>query len=329
MSIGSSHGRTIRYLRVSVTDRCNLRCAYCMPAGRPAWLPARHLLSLEEIERVVRCAVRAGVDKVRITGGEPLLRPGLPALIARLRGIGGLRELALSTNGTLLAPRAAELRAAGLDRLNVSLDSLRPETFAALTRGGSVAAVLAGLEAAAAAGFPIKLNTVVMRGVNDGEVAEIARFGLERGWDVRFIEYMPVGCGAADWEARYVPADETLRRLEEALGPLAPLDGRAGAPACRYGVPGYEATVAVIAAVSRPFCAGCDRLRLTADGRVRSCLLAPGEVDVRGLLRGGASDDAIVQALAHAAGLKPEWHGITAQGWARGAPQQAMSQVGG
>ncbi len=330
MPIPASFGRTIRYLRISAVDRCNLRCAYCMPAGRVSWLPGRQLLTFDEIERVVRCGVRAGIRKVRLTGGEPLLRPGLADLVARLRRIEGLREIAMTTNGTLLARAAADLKSAGLDRLNVSLDSLNPETFAAVTRGGSLCDVLAGLEAAAAAGFALKLNTVVMRGINDAEAPRIARFGLERGWSVRFIEYMPMGCGAADWRERFVPAVETLGRLEEALGSLTPVTEGAGSdPARRYRVAGYEASIGLISSISEPFCGTCDRLRLTADGRIRSCLLAPGEADVRALLRGGAPDEEITAALARAAGMKPEWHGITVAGAGIRVPQQAMSQIGG
>lgn len=329
MAIPASFGRCIHYLRISVVDRCNLRCSYCMPAGTASWLPGKNLLSNDEIERVVRCGVRGGMDKVRLTGGEPLLRPGLTALIGRLRRIEGLREIAMTTNGTLLARAVADLRAAGLDRLNVSLDSLDPRTFSDVTRGGRLDDVLAGLEAADAAGFPIKLNTVVMRGVNDAEAPEIARFGLERGWPVRFIEYMPMGCGAADWRERFVPGAETLARLEAAFGVLTSEGGNAADPARRYRVPGYPATVGLISSISEPFCATCDRLRLTADGRIRSCLLAPGEADVRSLLRGGAPDEAIAAALLRAAGMKPEWHGITADGAGIRVPQRAMSQIGG
>lgn len=329
MAVPASFGRSIRYLRISVVDRCNLRCSYCMPAGRVSWLPGEHLLSLDEIERVVRCGARGGIEKVRLTGGEPLLRPGLTGLIARLRRLDGLREIALTTNGTLLARAARDLKAAGLDRLNVSLDSLDPDRFRAVTRGGSLADVLAGLKAAEAAGFPIKLNTVVMRGVNDAELPAIARFGLGRGWDVRFIEYMPVGCGAADWRERFVPAGETLSRLEEAFGPLPAAGGTASDPARRYRVPGYPAAIGLISSISEPFCGTCDRLRLTADGRIRSCLLAPGEADVRSLLRGGAPDEAIAAALLRAAGMKPEWHGISAEGTGIRVPQRAMSQIGG
>lgn len=348
MSIPASYGRTIRYLRISLTDRCNLRCRYCMPAGRVPWLPAERLLSPDELERVVRAAAAAGVRKVRLTGGEPLVRPGVVDLIARLRRIPGLAEIAMTTNGTLLAPSAAALRRAGLDRLNVSLDTLRPDRFATLTRGGALADVLAGLEAAAAAGFPIKLNTVAMRGVNEDELADLARFGLERGWEVRFIEYMPIGCGAADWRRRFLPAEEIARRLEEALGPLEAVEDGGSDPASRYRVAGGAACVGIIASISRPFCRGCDRLRLTADGRVRSCLLREGEVDLRPLLRpaspsvpgprhgpaapgtpAGDTDAAIVAALCRAAGLKPEWHGITPDGWGAGVPQAAMSEIGG
>lgn len=329
MAVPASFGRFIRYLRISVVDRCNLRCSYCMPAGRVSWLPGRHLLSCDEIERLVRCAVRGGVEKVRLTGGEPLVRPGLTALIARLRRIKGLGEIAMTTNGTLLARAAGDLKAAGLGRLNVSLDSLDPETFAAVTRGGSLDDVLSGLEAADAAGLPIKLNTVVMRGINDAEAPRIARFGLERGWSVRFIEYMPMGCGAADWRERFVPGAETLARLEAAFGPLQAVGGGAGDPARRYRVPGYEAAIGLISSISEPFCGTCDRLRLTADGRIRSCLLAPGEADVRSLLRGGAPDEAITAALLRAAGMKPEWHGISADGAGIRVPQRAMSEIGG
>ncbi len=364
-TIGASWGRTIAYLRVSLTDRCDLRCVYCMPAGRGRWVPRRDLLTAAEIERVARVAAAAGVVKVRLTGGEPLLRPDAAEVVARLRSVPGLREIALTTNGTRLAALAGELRRAGLDRINVSLDSLRPDRFSAVTRGGRLADVLAGLAAAVAAGFPVKLNTVVMRGVNEDEVADLARFGLARGLEVRFIEYMPIGCGAAEWRARFVPAAEVLARLEAAFGPLAPWEGcrAAGAgatgrrpealgeggaedpprrgpePARRLRVPGFAAAVGIIASMSEPFCSGCDRLRLTADGRVRSCLLRPGEVNLRPLLRGGAPDEAILAALARAAELKPPWHGYDAATTRAGAeggdvpwrrtPQAAMAEIGG
>ncbi len=333
VGIAASYGRTIRYLRISVVDRCNLRCTYCMPAGGAAWLPAERLLSAGELERVVRVAVAAGVRKVRLTGGEPLLRPGVVDLVARLRSIPGLGEIAMTTNATLLARYAQALRAVGLDRLNVSLDTLRPGVFAALTRGGSLADVLQGLEAAAAAGFPIKLNTVAMRGVNEDELAAVARFGLERGWEVRFIEYMPIGCGAADWRKRFLPAEEVLGRLEAALGRMEAVQDAASDPARRYRVAGRAATVGIIASISRPFCHGCDRLRLTADGRIRSCLLREGEVDLRPLLRSAAPEEevdaGIAAALVRAAGLKPEWHGIAPDGSGIGVPQEAMSEIGG
>ncbi len=361
-AIEASCGRTIRYLRVSLTDRCDLRCLYCMPAGRGRWMPRRDLLAASEIERVARVAAAAGVAKVRLTGGEPLLRPEAVEVVERLRRLPGLREIVMTTNGTRLARLAADLRRAGLDRINVSLDSLRPERFAAVTRGGVLRDVLAGLEAAAAAGFPVKLNTVVMRGLNEDEVADLALFGLERGWEVRFIEYMPIGCGAADWRERFVPAGEVLARLESALGPLAPWDapqpvatGAAAGdaavtgartsrgmadPARRLRVRGFAVPVGLIASLTAPFCSGCDRLRLTADGRVRSCLLRPGEADLRPLLRGGAPDEAIREALERAAGLKPPWHGYDPAAAGREergggeaswllTPQAAMSEIGG
>lgn len=328
--LASTYGREIRYLRVSLTDRCNLRCTYCMPAGDLEWLPGEYLLTLDEVERVVRCAVAAGVTKVRLTGGEPLLRPGVVDLVRRLRALPGLRELVMTTNGTHLARHAGDLAAAGLDRINVSLDSLHPETFAAITGGGRLDEVLAGITAADAAGLrPIKLNTVAQRGVNDGEFGEIARFALDRGWHVRFIEYMPIGCGAGDWADRFISAEEILGRLEAALGPLSPVQAGGLGPARTFHVAGREATVGVINPMSDHFCSSCTRLRLTADGRVRTCLLAEGQVDVRGLMRGGADDAAVTAALLQAAGMKPEWHGISVDGSGGRVPQRAMSQIGG
>lgn len=326
----STCDRTISYLRVSLTDRCNLRCMYCMPAGQVDWLPAEKLLTLEEVERVVRCAVTAGVTKVRLTGGEPLLRPDVVGLVCRLRTLPGLRELVMTTNGTHLVPHAQALAQAGLDRVNVSLDSVRPETFAAITRGGRLADVLNGIAAVEAAGLrPIKINTVILRGINDTEIGEIARYALERGWHLRFIEYMPVGCGASDWTKRFLPASEILRRAEEAVGRLTPVQTDSPGPARTFRAAGWETTIGVINPISNHFCGSCNRLRLTADGRVRTCLLAKGHVDVRTLLRGGADDAAITTALLEAAAMKPEWHGISMDHAVTRTPQQGMSQIGG
>lgn len=328
--LASTYGRTIRYLRVSVTDRCNLRCTYCMPAGDAEWLPRTDLLTLDEIERVVRCAVNAGVVKVRLTGGEPLVRPGIVGLVARLRRLPGLRELVMTTNATHLARHAHDLAAAGLDRINISLDSLKPATFAAITRGGRLDDVLEGIFAADAAGLhPIKLNTVVQKGVNDDEIGDLALFALEHNWSIRFIEFMPIGCGAGEWAERFMPAEEILQRVKSAVGTLAPVQDGSLGPARTFKASFSAGSIGVINPMSNHFCGECTRLRLTADGRVRTCLLAEGQVDVRSLLRGGAADAAIQEALLQAAGMKPEWHGIALDGSGGKAPQRAMSQIGG
>lgn len=334
MSIVASGGRQIKYLRVSVIDQCNLRCMYCIPLKRIPIVKLKEILTLEEIERVVRCAVENGVRKVRVTGGEPLIRPGLIEFIYRLRQIPSLNEITMTTNGILLADKARELAAAGLSRVNVSLDSLRPEVFTHITGRGDLSRVIEGIEAAERAGLvPIKINAVVMRGVNDDEIPELARLSQTRGWHVRFIEFMPVGCAAMRWKEWFVPASEILSRIAEVgeLTPLPPEGG--GGPARCYRLPGASASVGVISAMTEHFCDSCDRLRITADGKIRSCLLAGGEVDIKDLLRRGASDEEIRDALQRAAALKPEWHGFTASGEMTGKRGEdsawSMSQIGG
>lgn len=291
-------GRPLGALRLSVTDRCNLRCQYCMPAEHYTWLPRAELLTFEELERVARAFVAAGVHKLRLTGGEPLLRQELPALVARLAAIPGVTDLALTTNGTLLAEQAAALRAAGLHRITISCDTLRPERMRAFARHDRVADVVAGIDAARTAGFTrLKLNTVAVRGVNDDELVELVRFAHDRGIEPRFIEYMDVG-GATDWQAdAVVSREEILAQLTGALGPLAPVPGTDDphAPADRWRTADGR-TIGIVASTTAPFCRDCDRARLTADGTLFRCLYATDGVDLRTPIRAGA-DEATLTAL--------------------------------
>jgi GTP 3',8-cyclase len=281
--------RPLRNLRLSVTDRCNLRCQYCMPEAEYTWLPKHDLLTFEEIDRLAGVFVGLGVDKLRVTGGEPLLRTNLPALIERLARRPGVRDLAMTTNGILLAPMAPALKAAGLGRVTVSLDTLQRERFVALTRQNELDRTLAGLEVAAR-DFPgLKIDTVVLRGVNDDEIADLLALARARGAEIRFIEYMDVG-GATGWTAaQVVSRDEILERIASAFGPFTAASKEAAAPADRFrladGTP-----FGVIASTTAPFCRDCDRARLTADGVLYLCLYATRGLDLRGPIRAGASD---------------------------------------
>ncbi|MFG0316381.1 MAG: GTP 3',8-cyclase MoaA [Planctomycetota bacterium JB042] len=289
------HDRPLRNLRVSVTDRCNLRCAYCMPEQEYTWLPKPDILTFDEIERLVRVFAGAGVDKVRFTGGEPLLRQELPVLIERVARTPGLRDIAMTTNGILLADAAPDLRRAGLHRVTVSLDTLREDRFRALTRRGGVDHVLAGIASLAPAGFRgTRIDTVVMRGVNDDELLDLLDAAAEHDAELRFIEYMDVG-GATGWSMeQVVPRDEILARLEDARGPIEPLPAadatEAAAPAERFRFADGR-TFGLIASTTAPFCARCDRSRLTADGHWYLCLYARLGIDLKGPLRAGATDD--------------------------------------
>ena len=297
-SLLDTRGRPLSNLRLSVTDRCNLRCAYCMPEREYAWLERKDLLSFEELSALADVFLSLGVDKLRLTGGEPLLRRDLEVLIALLASRPGLRELALTTNGVLLAGRSAALRRAGLMRITVSLDTLRPDVFRELTRRDDLAAVQAGIEDACAAGFEsVKLDTVMMRGTNEGELVELLEYARERAAELRFIEYMDVG-GATRWTPeRVLPAAELLHRLEQHYGRPEPLPGRGSAPAQRYRLPdGLE--FGVIASTTQPFCGSCDRSRLTADGMWFLCLYAGLGIDLRGLLRSGATPQQLAERLS-------------------------------
>src|SRR5688572_9147973 len=282
-------GRRIEYLRVSVTDRCNFRCLYCMPPDGLEWLPKHEILSYEEIAAIVRQLAPLGLRRVRITGGEPTIRPQLERLIAMLRAVPEIQDIALSTNGVKLEAMASDLRAAGLDRVNMSVDSLRADRIAAIARRSlPFNPVLSALAAQRAGLDPVKLNVVVMRGINDDEVEDFARLTIAHPWHVRFIELMPVGdMRELTWE-HVVPSDEVLARIAH-LGALAPADGpaRGNGPAVYYRLPGALGTVGVITPMTHTYCASCNRVRLTADGRLRTCLFGDHEVDLRTALRSG------------------------------------------
>ncbi|WP_086696421.1 GTP 3',8-cyclase MoaA, partial [Streptomyces recifensis] len=304
-------GRVHTDLRLSLTDRCNLRCTYCMPAEGLAWLPKDELLSDDEIVRLVGIATgRLGITEVRLTGGEPLVRRGLPGLIARLAALPKPPELSLTTNGIGLARTAVALREAGLGRVNVSLDTLRPERFAAITRRDRLADVLEGLRAARAAGLdPVKVNAVPVRGVNDDEIADLTAFAVENGYRMRFIESMPLDAQGAWEREKMVTAAEILDRIRERFT-LTPVPREDNAPAEEWRIDGTDSCVGVIASVTRPFCGNCDRVRLTADGQLRNCLFATKESDLRALLRAGADDDGLEAAWRSCIAVKAAGHAI-------------------
>jgi GTP 3',8-cyclase len=328
--LADSFGRVATDLRVSLTDRCNLRCAYCMPPEGPDWLPSPGLLTDDEVVRLVRVAVELlGVREVRFTGGEPLLRRGLAGIVARTAELRPRPEISLTTNAIGLARTAAGLRAAGLDRINVSLDTVRPETFRKLARRDRLPDVLAGLAAAAEAGLtPVKVNAVLMRGLNDDEAVPLLRFCLEAGYELRFIEQMPLDAQHGWNRAEMVTADEILAALGRDFT-LTPDDPhkRGSAPAESFLVDGGPARVGVIASVTRPFCGTCDRVRLTADGQVRNCLFARTESDLRGPLRAGTSDADLADRWRRAVAVKLPGHGINDPSFLQ--PDRPMSAIGG
>ena len=292
-------GRPLRNLRLSVTDRCNLRCAYCMPEEEYVWLPREDVLSLEEMSALVDVFVGLGVDKVRLTGGEPLLRKGVERLVEMIAAKPAIRDLAMTTNGLLLPEHAPALRQAGLQRLTVSLDTLRPERFRALTRRDSHAQVLAGIEAARRAGFQagLKLDTVVMRGVNEDELADLIEYARVVGAEVRFIEYMDVG-GATGWsDAQVMSRAAMLAALERRYGRIEPIVEETSAPADRFRLPD-GLVFGIISSTTQPFCQTCDRSRLTADGTWYRCLYATSGTDLRGPLRAGASQAELAELIA-------------------------------
>ena len=325
-----SYGRVATDLRVSLTDRCNLRCEYCMPAEGLDWLPRPTLLTDDEVVRLARIGVELlGITEVRFTGGEPLLRRGLPGIVARTAALRPRAEISLTTNGIGLDRLAAPLLEAGLDRINVSLDTLRPEVFRKLSRRDRLGDVLAGLEGAAAAGLrPVKVNTVLMRGLNDDEAVPLLRFCLDRSYQLRFIEQMPLDAQHGWRRENMVTAEEILQSLSAEFS-LTPDDAsaRGSAPAETYLIDGGPARVGVIGSVTRPFCGACDRVRLTADGQIRNCLFAREESNLRDPMRAGASDRELAALWRHAVAGKLPGHGINEPGFLQ--PARPMSAIGG
>lgn len=320
--------RPIEYLRVSVTDKCNLRCVYCMPEGGLPWLHRDEILSYEEIAAIVRAAASVGVRAIRLTGGEPLLRRDLHVLVREIARIPGIEDLSLSTNGLLLEEQAEALAQAGLQRINVSLDTLQPDRFQQIARRPGLDLVLRGIEAAIAAGFaPLKINCVVMRGRNDDELADFAALTRRLPIAVRFIETMPVLAYAQAQSEEYVSADELLERLR-AIGDLQPVDGpRGNGPARYFAYPGAPGSIGVISPLSHDYCNRCNRIRLTADGRLRLCLFGDHHVDLRAPLRGGAGEAEIAGILERSMLIKPERHHLKLGETA--SRMRALSEIGG
>jgi cyclic pyranopterin phosphate synthase len=323
-----SFGRHIVNLRVSVTDRCNLRCFYCIPDEKVSWQPRAEILTFEEIERFVRIVAGLGIRKVRLTGGEPLVRKDLPRLVAALVAVPGIADVGMTTNGLGLARLAAPLREAGLRRLNVSLDTLDRELFAKLTRRDALSAVLEGLAAAASAGFaPIKINTVIERDRNLNEVVPLAKLARERGFVLRFIEYMPIGAGDG-WSMRSVVPNAEILAMLRMLGELEPLPEPDGTgPAARWRWLDGKGEIGLIGSVSEPFCDHCNRIRITADGKLRTCLFSIVEHDVRALLRGGGTDGEIADLVVAAVAKKEPGHKIGQADFIK--PIRTMSAIGG
>ncbi|WP_199431358.1 GTP 3',8-cyclase MoaA [Qaidamihabitans albus] len=322
-------GRVATDLRVSLTDKCNLRCTYCMPAEGLEWTPDERVLSDDELVRLMRIAVEMlGITDIRLTGGEPLLRPGLEDLVARITALRPRPRLSMTTNGIGFGKRAKAFADAGLDRINVSLDSVDPETFQRITRRDRLRHVLAGLAAAREAGLdPVKINAVLMRGVNEQEATSLLRFAVEHGYHLRFIEQMPLDAQHGWNRTDMITAEEILDLLGTEFTLTPSPARRGGAPAERWLVDGGPAEVGVIASVTRPFCAACERTRLTADGSIRSCLFSTDETDLRGLLRRGGSDDEIADVWRTTMWGKLAGHEINQAGFAQ--PIRPMSSIGG
>ena len=322
-------GRLHTDLRISVTDRCNIRCFYCMPNENIVFKPREELLTFEEIERFVRVVARLGVSKLRLTGGEPLVRRNLDQLIARLVRVPGIEDIALTTNGILLAEQAAALRAAGLKRLNISLDALDAQMFRQIARRDGLDQVLAGIAAAQHVGFEkIKLNAVAIRGLTESQIVPLGRFARERGLELRFIEFMPLDAEQHWTNEQVLSGAAILRRLAEAFGKLEPIaPAHPGQPASDYRFADGGGVVGFINPVSQPFCESCNRLRIRADGQVRNCLFSQEEWDARALLRGEAGDDALEQLVRKCVTAKRAAHGINGAEFHR--PERAMFQIGG
>lgn len=321
-------GRIHNNLRISVTDRCNIRCVYCMPEVVD-FLPRQELLTFEEIERFVQVATTLGIDKIRLTGGEPLVRRGVPTLVEKIATIPGIVDVGLTTNGILLAPMAEALWDAGLRRINVSLDTMDPAKFLELTRRTGFEQVIEGILAAKEAGFdPVKVNAVAIKGMSEADVVPLGQFAREHGLELRFIEYMPLDAGNLWERGKVLFAAEILDLLAEGIGPLSPApDQDPRAPAVDYDYDDGGGRVGLIASVSRPFCMSCNRVRLTADGKLRNCLFALDETDIRALMRGGQPDSEIARALRESVAGKWEGHQINTARFIK--PERLMHSIGG
>jgi GTP 3',8-cyclase len=321
-------GRVHDNMRISVTDRCNIRCFYCMPEDNPDYVPRSDILTYEEIVRIVTIAAGLGIKKIRLTGGEPLVRKDLDRLVRDLAAVPGITDLALTTNGILLAEQAEALHRAGLRRLNVHLDTLDRDRFRQMTRRDGLERVLTGLDVARAAGFPIKLNAVAVKGLTEPDVAPLARFGREQGYMVRFIEYMPLDADHRWRRDQVLLAEDILAIVSREVGPLHPdpnADPRA--PASEFVFDDGVGRIGIIASVSRPFCLACNRIRLTADGKLRNCLFARDENDLRALVRGGASDLEIAELIRRNVMAKWEGHEINSAKFLQ--PARPMHAIGG
>lgn len=322
-------GRLHTSLRISVTDRCNIRCFYCMPAENVSFLPRAAILSFEEIARFARVAAQLGVRQIRLTGGEPLVRSGLPTLVEQLIALPGIDEVALTTNGILLAEQADALKAAGLRRINISLDSLDPATFRKISRREGLDRVLAGIFAAQRAGFAkIRLNAVAIAGLTEPEILPLARFAREHELELRFIEFMPLDADGA-WRSDQVLSGEAIRQIvAEGIGPLEPLKNvDPSQPAVDYRYLDGRGAIGFINPVTQPFCGDCNRLRLTAEGKIRNCLFSTAEWDARAILRGGGDDAELAACLCECVAAKRAGHGIDSDEFLR--PERAMYQIGG
>ena len=327
MLIDNYH-RHISYLRISLTDRCNLRCIYCMPPEGISLLDHREVLTLEEIERIASAAARMGISRIRITGGEPLVRKGVIELAGDLLKLPGIEDVSLTTNGILLTEHAAALRRAGMRRINISLDTLDAEKYKRITRGGDIQRVLDGISAARREGFsPIKINVVAMRGINDDEIEDFARLTIERPVHIRFIEFMPIDV-ATDWDENSFISSSETREIISRIGTLQPVDrcGKSG-PAEMYRLEGAAGQLGFISPLSNHFCDTCNRMRLTADGKLRTCLFSDHEIDLKTFLRSGVSDQALEQTIAEAIKSKPKGHTISEPSFKK--CRRNMSAIGG
>ena len=322
-----AYGRQMTYLRISLTDRCNFRCVYCMPATGMVFQPKDELLTDDELLRMVGIFARVGFRKLRLTGGEPTIRPHLVDLVRQMKAFEGIDELSMTTNGLLLGRIAHDLKAAGLDRVNVSLDTLDAQKFKFMTRGGRLDLVWQGLEAAHDAGLtPIKINAVVLKGHNEHEVADLAALTIDRPWQMRFLEIMPMeGVGDVHDEG-LITSEETRARIEARFGPMVPLPEQPGDPSRDWKIAGSQGEIGFISPVSAPFCATCNRVRLSSDGKLRLCLLRNDEIDLRDMMRSGASDDEVERVVRAGIWRKPWGHGLAEGDRDTG---RGMSQIGG